>query len=60
MVVALPSRDENTVLIFAGRIMSQLLNNHDNAALISSHVAGLTSPSVLFHPTPDVFLTGLT
>ena len=40
MAAALLSRDENTVLIYAGRIMSELMNN---AALISSHVVGLTS-----------------
>ena len=42
---ALLNKDENIVLIFAGRIMSTLLNN---AALISSHVVGLTSHGSLF------------
>ena len=43
MAAALLSRDENTVLICLGRIiiMSELLNT---AALIYSHVVGLTSP----------------
>ena len=40
MAAVLLSKEENTVLIFAGRILSELLNN---AALISLHVAGLTT-----------------
>ena len=46
MAVALMSKDENTVLIFAGRIMNYELL--DNAALISSRVVGLTSYASFF------------
>ena len=42
---ALLSKDENTVLIFAGRILSKLLNN---AASIPLHVVGLTSHASIF------------
>ena len=40
MAAALLSKDENTVLIFARRILSELLYNY---ALIPLHVVGLTS-----------------
>ena len=40
MAVALLSKEENTVMIFARRIMSKFLNN---AAFIASHVIGLIS-----------------
>ena len=49
----MPSKDKNTVMIFAGRIMSKLLNN---AALISSHVVGLTSHAFLFIQGLQMFL----
>ena len=45
MAAALLSKEENTVLIFTGRILSELLNN---AALISLHVVGLTSHAFVF------------
>ena len=45
MVAALLSKEENTGLIFAGQILSELLNND---ALISLHVAGLTSHASVF------------
>ena len=45
MAAALLSKDENTVLIFAGRILSEILNN---AALIFLHVVGLTSHASFF------------
>ena len=38
-------KEENTVLIFAGRILSELRNN---AALISLRVVGLTSHASFF------------
>ena len=56
MAGALLSTDENTVLIFVGQIMSELLNN---AALISSHVLGVTSP-VPFFIQHRVFFIGVT
>ena len=45
MAAALLSKEENTVLIFAGQILSKLLNN---AALIPSRVVGLKSQATLF------------
>ena len=45
MAAALLSKEENTVLIFTGRILSEHLNN---AALISLHVVGLTSHALVF------------
>ena len=45
IAAALLSKDENTVLIFLRRIMSDLLNN---AVLISSHVVGFTSHASFF------------
>ena len=45
MAAALLRKDENTGMIFAERVMSKLLNN---AALISSHVVGLTSHASFF------------
>ena len=45
MAAALLGKDENTALIFAGRIMSELLNN---AALDYSHPAVWTSHASFF------------
>ena len=45
MAAALLLKEENTVLIFAGRIRPELLNI---AAFISSHVVGLISHVSLF------------
>ena len=56
MAAVLRSKDENIVLIFAGQIMSELLNN---AALISLHVAGLTSHASFFMQL-QMFLIGFT
>ena len=44
MAAAILSKEENTVLIFAGRIMSKFLNN---GAFISLHVVGLISRASL-------------
>ena len=45
MAAALLSKEKNTVLIFAGQILSELLNN---AALIPLHVVGLTARASFF------------
>ena len=45
MAAALLSKEENTVLVFAGRSRSELLNN---AALIYLHVVGSTSHASVF------------
>ena len=45
MAAALLSKEKNTVLIFAGRILAELLNN---ATLIILRVAGLTSYASVF------------
>ena len=45
MAAALLSEEENTVLIFAEQILSELLNND---ALISLHEVGLTSQASFF------------
>ena len=55
MASALLSKYENTVLIFAGPILSEHLNN---AALISLHVVGLTSNVSVFMQL-QMFLIGL-
>ena len=52
MAAALLIKEETTVLIFAGRILLELLNN---AALVYLHVVGLTSHASFFHATPEVF-----
>ena len=54
MASALLSEDENTVLIFAGRILSELLNN---AAVIPLHVVGLTFHAFFFMQL-QMFLIG--
>ena len=54
MAAALSSKDENTALIFAGRILSEFLNN---AALISLHVVGLIS-HVSFFMQLQMFFIG--
>ena len=56
MAAALLSKDENTVLIFAGQIMSKRLNN---AALIASDLVGLTSHAS-FSALTASHLVGLT
>ena len=56
MAAALLSQNENTVLIFAGRILSELLNN---AVLIPLHVVGLTSHAFFFMQI-QIFLIGFT
>ena len=56
MAATLLSRDENTVLIFAERIMSEFLNN---AALISSHVDCMLSHASFFVQL-QMFLKGFT
>ena len=45
MAAALLSKDKNTALIFAGRILPERQNN---AALIPLHVVGLTSHASFF------------
>ena len=56
MAAALLRKQENTVLIFAGRILSELLNN---GGFISLHVVGLIS-HVSFFMQPQMFLIGFT
>ena len=56
MAAALLSKEENTVLIFAGRSLSELLNN---AALIYLHVVGSTSHASVFSQL-QMFLIGFT
>ena len=56
MAAALLSKDENTFLIFAGPILSELLNN---ASLIYLHVVGLTSHVSVFMQL-QMFLIGFT
>ena len=56
MAADILSKEENTVLIFAGRIMSKLLNN---GAFISSHDVGLISHTSFFIQIQR-FLTGFT
>ena len=56
MAAALLSKEEGTVLIFAGRVPSELLNN---AALISLHVVGLTSHAPFFMQL-QMFFIGFT
>ena len=56
MVASLLNKDENTVLIFAGRFMSELLII---TALSSSHVVGLTS-HVSFFIRLQMFSMGFT
>ena len=52
MAAALLSKEENTVLILAGRILSEFLNN---AALISLHLVGLTIYASFFMPLQMFF-----
>ena len=56
MAAALPGKEENTVLIFAGRILWQLLNN---GAFISLHVVGLIFRASFFMKL-QMFLIGFT
>ena len=56
MAAALLSKEENTVLIFAGRILSELMNN---AAVISLHAVCLTSHTAFFMQL-HMFLMGFT